>query len=386
MIALAGYSLFAVTFVLSARIKYLERFFGGLDKMYQAHHRMALVSFILIFLHPFMLASRWLPEKIERFLLAIFPLHHRSEVNLGSYALWGIIILMFFTLVVKLPYRVWKISHKFMGLFFILMLIHTFQLTATFSENPFLWIYLCLISCMGLLAFVYQTLLFNVFNKGLLYEVDFIERFNERIMNIKLSPCGENLNFVPGQFCFFSFDYSGISAESHPFTLISGEKEKEAEIMVKTLGDYTRKLYDSLKPGAKVRITGPYGCFSLYVTEKKQVWIAGGVGIAPFISWIRSLKQGALPGLEAELYYCVHRFEDAAFFDELTTFQQSCSCFKFTLICTGERDRLKVTEIREVEEREFFMCGPSRMCKPFVKELKRLGVPAERIQYENFDF
>src|SRR5690606_8733563 len=107
-------------FFLSTRIKWLEDHFGGLDKIYHMHHTTGKAAFFLMLFHPVMLALRWVPEDVNKTLWFLFPVHRRLEMNLGSWALWGIFLLMLVTLVIKIPYNKWKIAHKFLGVFFIL--------------------------------------------------------------------------------------------------------------------------------------------------------------------------------------------------------------------------------------------------------------------------
>lgn len=385
VIALMAYSMFTLSFVLSARIKWLERYFGGLDKMYQIHHRMALVAFTLMLSHPFLFAIRWIPDNFVRFLLSIFPLHRRLEVNLGSYALWGVILLILFTLVIKLPYRTWKISHKFMGLFLIIALLHTFLLIS-FSNNPILWIYLFFISTLGVGAFLYQTVFFGLFNSSYSYKVDAIEKVDERIMIIEISPVAKKLHFKPGQFCFFDFCYPGISRESHPYTMFPTGNGNSIQIMVKALGDYTKVLHRTLKIGATVRLRGPYGSFDFREGKKEQVWIAGGVGIAPFISWIKDLQQRPFPDLNTELYYCVHQQNDAIYMNEMKSFEEKFKGFHLYLRCTEDGNKLKIKDIPGLQNKDIFLCGPQTMSKSFIRDFKEMGISPYMIHYENFDF
>ncbi len=385
IVALTGYSMLALSFVLSARIKWLERQFGGLDKMYQTHHKMAVLAFMFMIAHPFLLALRWIPDNAARFFLTVFPLHRRDEVNLGSYALWGIILLMIFTLLIKLPYRSWKISHKFMGVFFIMIVIHTFHLTVSFDRNPLLWLYLVMVSGLGIAAFIYQTLLYGLFNRGFVYVVNTVEKINGKVLSVKLSPRDRELKFIPGQFCFFSFRYPGMSRESHPYTLCSGEGST-VQILVKALGDYTSRLYDTLKPGAKVRINGPYGCFHFRDGIDDQVWIAGGVGIAPFVSWMNDLQQQPADKLRVELYYCVNHESEAVYLDEFRSFEQSFPGFKLHLICADKEGFLKVGDIQEIQKREIFLCGPKAMSASLNEIFQEMNIPPQLIHYENFDF
>ncbi len=63
--------------------------------------------------------------------------------------------------------------------------------------------------------------------------------------------------------------------------------------MIKPLGDYTQQLHQQLQVGHSVRIEGPYGRFDGQgVQERQQVWIAGGVGVTPFIALLEARQPG----------------------------------------------------------------------------------------------
>src|SRR5690606_38547725 len=72
--------------------------------------------------------------------------------------------------------------------------------------------------------------------------------------------------------------------EPHPFTIASG-KDGRVHFVVRALGDYTGKLVAQTVPGMHAEIYGPYGRFERRPAAR-EVWIAGGVGITPFISWL----------------------------------------------------------------------------------------------------
>ena len=107
-----------------------------------------------------------------------------------------------------------------------------------------------------------------------------------------ISLCNESTNFdyIPGQFCFFQFVKEDISMESHPYTICGTYTEGHITILVKSLGDYTKNLYQKLTINTTALIEGPYGNFDHKLGKEKQIWIAGGVGIAPFVSWCRDFE------------------------------------------------------------------------------------------------
>ena len=109
---LVGMAMLSIAFVLSSRARFLEDYFGGLDKMYRVHHRLGRTALVLLLIHPVAHALRFIPDRPDRALLFLFPTHERLAVNLGAYAFWGLLLLMTLTLFVKIPYDKWKLSQS----------------------------------------------------------------------------------------------------------------------------------------------------------------------------------------------------------------------------------------------------------------------------------
>lgn len=130
--------------------------------MYHTHHRIAKVAFVLLLFHPVLLATRWIPQDIVRALWYVFPVHQRLAVNFGSWSLWGLIILMLLTLMIKLPYDKWKLTHKFMGVVFIFGVIHLFSLDDLAYASSILFLYLLIISFAAVAAWIYKSFLLEL--------------------------------------------------------------------------------------------------------------------------------------------------------------------------------------------------------------------------------
>lgn len=381
---LLGFSLFAITFILAARIKWLEQYFGGLDKMYHTHHQMAKVAFFLLLFHPILLAGRWIPQDISKALWYFFPVHRRIAIDLGSWALWGLIILMLVTLAIKLPYDKWKLSHKFMGVVFIIGALHVFTLEELVFASPALFIYLLLLSIAAISAWIYKSFLLEYFIEKHRFQVANIDRLSEEVMEITLKS-DKAVKFVPGQFYFFTFVAPDITRESHPYTVCSAQDQNRIKIMVKTLGDYTRDLYQKLDTGTTALLEGPYGQFDFTHEITNQVWIAGGVGIAPFLSWVRNLRDQSSE-VNVDLYYCVDTEKEAVHLDELKVFEERSTKFKVHLICADREGFLSACEIPELAEKAVFICGPKAMREKLLKECKTKNIPKDKIHFEDFDF
>ena len=100
----------------------------------------------------------------------------------------------------------------------------------------------------------------------------------------------------------------------HPFTISSAPHEDVVRVTVKALGDYTSRLQELIEPGMPAVIGGPHGRFSHWKGTDRQVWIAGGVGVAPFLSWLRALDGHQLPH-RVDFFYSADG--EAPFADEI---------------------------------------------------------------------
>jgi predicted ferric reductase len=308
-------------------------------------------------------------------------------VNLGSVAWWGLILLVVLTLVIKLPYDKWKISHKFMGAVFIFAVLHTFLMQGLISDVPYLFAYFTLLSLLAITAILYKTILFSFIIKHYYYQVEKVDRLTNKIMEITLEPQNKKLTFIPGQYCFFSFINSHFTREAHPFTLCSTPKSEKIQIVVKSLGDFTLNLYQTLEPLMLVSLEGPYGRFNYRLGHKNQVWISGGVGIAPFISWLKSMQDGNLQDQwNIDFYYCVNTRDEVIHYDEFKKLENQLHKFHTHVIAADEKGFLKAADIPHVYAKEIYICGPKEMRRSLLKQFRDLHIPKKQIHYEDFDF
>jgi len=386
LLAIVGFTLFAISFILTSRIKPIEKYFGGLDKLYKKHQHIGKIAFILLLLHPILLSLRWFPENIEKMFWFLLPLHKKIEVNLGSWALIGLTILLALTIVVKLPYDKWKITHKFMGLIFLVGIIHLFSINNFYANNFYLAIYLSLISIVSLTAFIYKS----IFEKWLVKKHPFIvtkiQNLNDQVMEVSLKNSSIEFEYIPGQFCFFQFIHNDISMESHPYTICGGSTEGEIRVLIKSLGDYTTNLHEKLTLNTAALVEGPYGYFDYRKGKNKQVWIAGGVGIAPFISWSRDFKNHDISALDIDFYYCVNNTAEAYHLHEFEKLEKSLPNFHLFLSCSDRTGFINGKDINNTKDRTIYICGPSEMSKSLTKDFKAANIKEDNIIFEDFDF
>jgi len=382
----AGYLLFALSLFLSTRWKKLEDWIGGLDQVYQLHHRLGIWAFSFILAHPIILASKWLPHQLNRFFLFFLPIHKRFSVDLGVYAFWLMIAIIFVTVFKIISYDKWKIIHKVMSFVFVLATFHIILMQRVFGFSQWL---LLIPMGIGFFGIIYRQFLFSFFVKTFKYQVVKSKPLNDNVLEVVLRAVGEPIHFIPGQYAFIHFEGANITQEQHPFTLCN-ERDGEISILVKVRGDFTKSLYEFLKPNYTAVLEGPYGRFDYSKAGNSQIWIAGGIGIVPFVIWAKILLESKERGIDIDFFYCTHKRIDAIYVKEFEQLRDENPNFHFHFICSEEKHRLvaqdQIAICKDLNKREILMCGPQRLTRDLKKQLMQLGVKEEKIHFEDFEF
>lgn len=389
---LVGMALLALSFVLATRAHWLEDYFGGLDKMYRTHHTLGLTAFGLLVTHPVALALRLIPEQLGRALLFLAPVHRQLAVNLGVYALWGLVALVALTLARPVPYDTWKITHRGLGIVLLLGAAHMLTVRpmrgydVTLVQEPGLWYYMLGLTGIGLASAAYVSVWQPLFGRRLPCMVTGVQRLSKEVVEVELTPETGRLDFFPGQYVFVSFRGEELTRESHPFTVCSPADGRAFRLTVKALGDFTSTLYEQLREGMAAQVDGPYGGFDYRQGGSDQIWVAGGVGIAPFLSWARHMAHAGDHARSVDLYYCVHSRGDAVYREELEALSETIPGLRVRLVCSVEAGHLQVGDLGALKGKDVFLCGPARLTGNFRRRLRRRGVARERIHFEDFEF
>lgn len=388
---LVGMTLFAITFILSTRMKFIEDAFGGLDKVYGVHGILGGTSLILILFHPLLLIFKFIPENINLAARYLLPSSYWS-VNFGIIALVGMIFLIFLTLYTRMRYNRWKLSHKFLGIVFILAILHVFLVRGIASQGNIFqgyYVYAAIVSLIGLGGFFYSLFLRDKMAPHKWYRIKSLNRKGENVHEIILSPENEPLKHKAGQFVFVKFNNKKVGEEPHPFSIASASNSPLLKIIVKGLGDFTNRLSD-LNIDDRVYVEGPYGRFNYEGKGKDQVWIAGGIGITPFIGMAEEMAHNPNIKSKVELCYIARKPEDLICIEELKEVESKNENFRVITWISNEKGLIKVEDIeniiKDLNNKEFFICGPQKLKMDIKKDLIRLGIEKNKIHMEDFDF
>ncbi|MFH0978749.1 MAG: ferric reductase-like transmembrane domain-containing protein [Candidatus Woesearchaeota archaeon] len=390
--ALTGVTLFALSFVLSTRMVWIEDLFGGLDKVYVVHAMVGATALVLLLFHPILLVLKYFPGRSETAAQYLLPGSHWS-VNFGIIALTLLIALIYVTLYTKIKYNKWKNTHTFLGAVFIIAVLHIFLVRGDASRDSIFtgyYAFAAIVSLIGISSFSYTLLIKKSGLHEAIFTVQKIEKKKQGVYEIGLKPKHKPIRYKSGQFVFLRFYNEALTTEAHPFSIISKSNEPEVKVIIKDLGDFTNKI-ERLKVEDEVAIEGPYGRFNYNKRFScDQVWIAGGIGITPFIGMAADFAE-MRQTCTIDLYHTVRNKEDLIAFDYLKSLEKETKR-KFRIIPwisseSGHIDAKVIAQYsKELKHKEIFICGPKGFKAAFTKGLAEMGVPKTRIHQEEFSF
>jgi predicted ferric reductase len=376
--------LMACSLFLSTRPKWAEKYFGGLDKMYLTHRHTGTAAFLLIFAHVLTVPITTTGWALGNYLAVI--------------AFTGIVTIVMITLAPRIPflsklaggdYDDWKKLKRYIGIFFIIGYIHSLTLPhALHALVAISWVQIFFI--IGTVSYLYTEIFGGLFKKYVSYKVEDVKHPNnsstEVIMRAKKEPIQRQR---AGQFLFVRFPSDKLLNQSHPFTISSGPHEDVLRLTIKASGNFTRDLFSHLKPGADAIIEGAYGMFDYKTGGQKQIWVAGGIGLTPFLSFIRDMN-GTLHH-DVDFYYTVRHREEAVFVEELETTAAKNPRLKAHIRFSSTDGSLTIEDIvknagGDIRGHHVYMCGPFPMIQAFEKKFLEAGVAGGNIHYEEFNF
>ena len=249
--------------------------------------------------------------------------------------------------------------------------------------------FMFIIAVIGGGAWLYKLAFSSRVVKTLEYEVVSVNRLNGSIIELVMEPRGEKLEHAAGQFCFIHFADDKILEEPHPFTVASAPAANQLRLAIKNSGDWTNYLYDCVEAGMVAQVTGGHGMFNYKTSSNDQIWVAGGIGITPFTSWVRDMASN--PSQKINFFHTVRSTGDVIFQKEFEQKSAEFSNFNSHLQVSNDMGRLSVDMVCElcgddVSGKSVYLCGPVKMTESMAAEFERLGVAKSNIHFEEFNF
>ncbi|QLC73931.1 ferredoxin reductase family protein [Pseudomonas sp. LPB0260] len=383
----AGLCSLLVTAAMCIRLPRLDRWLGGLPRLWRLHRRLGFIAFILILGHALLLGFAALPESPTAATKVLFPPLSAYLIWVGWLALAVMVVFLAptFQLSERFHYQRWKRLHLLSALTLLLALLHALPLS---PDNPGVW----LLILLAWAAIAWRKLLAPTFARQN-YRVTALTRLAPDVMEISLRPSGAGIAHQAGQFVYLTPREPSLSAgcgEEHPFTISSAPGAAELTLGIKALGDASRALHE-LPLGSQVQVEGPYGqLFERRAPARAQLWLGGGIGIAPFVSAARALAGPSGAAGHVSLLYLADRAERAYYLKELQAIAAHQPRLSVTthyfFDCGPLSEAFLQAHCPDFREREIYICGPPAMLRHVQALLRATGADPKLIHTEAFEF
>jgi predicted ferric reductase len=388
-----GLALMGIEFALVARVRTVAEPFGT-DAVIDFHRQIGYTGLIFVLVHV-AISADW--SEASQFESSNTP----ARVWFGGVAaaaLVGLVASSVWRRQLRLRYEVWQILHAVLAVVAVgAALVHVL-LVDYYVDSVWKQVLWSIMTAAFVSLIVWVRLLRPLRIRRRPWTVERITPERDSTTVLTLRPTGhDGLRFEPGQFAWITVGRSPFSVTSHPFSFCSSaETSGSVEVAIKAAGDFTSTVA-TLEPGTEVYVDGPHGVFSIDQYEGAGFClIAGGVGIAPALSMLESLADRG--DVRPVVLFAGNRnwesiiFRDRA--DELAT--RMNVTFVHVLEepppdWTGEDGYLDADILARhltgsFRRFQFFACGPTPMLAAVETALVRIGVPADRIHTERFDW
>ncbi|GAA2156023.1 putative ferric reductase [Humibacillus xanthopallidus] len=399
LIGAEGVLLLSVGLVLISTLRWVEQFFDGVDKAAVWHRRAAMTGTILIGVH---IATTGNPNATP-----LGPtLGTIGIVGLATLTVWAIaprwrsitprplrqpVERVMSTAPVRLvgrwvgSYGLWRGFHRLTGIFLAFGFVHGLMDSSVFGSQLLRWSYVA-VGGVGLAFYLYRELLARRLAHTHDYEVSSVEPIDDLAFEIWLRPLGERFSFRPGQFALVNLE-ARDGWHRHPFTIASAPQEKEIRVTVRALGDFTSSIGELVAPGMPAVISSPQGHFDYTRGTEHQVWVAGGIGVAPMLSWLRSVEPDILPH-RVDFFYTARG--PAPLADEVAHLASHHDELHLHVIDTETSARLTAEIVLEsagvdAHQLSAFLCGPEQMVNAIQRDLLRAGVKPANVHREFYN-
>ena len=387
----------AMTFamILATRPVWIEKRLGGLDKIYRLHKWLGIIAFSFSIMHWLVakLPEWWLrleqliildaisgatvsdvvPTAFENFLESL----ESPALQVGEYAFYLTVLFLIMALLKKIPYRVFAKTHIAMAVFYLALVFHAFSLMYVKYWTQPIGITMAIFMEVGTVS-SFIVLLGQVGKKrktaGTILSINTYPDMNMIELIVKSDHWkGHN----EGQFAFLKFEKK---EPYHPFTISSAwdKNTKNIRFTIKALGDYTNTLANTLKVGDSLMLEGAYGTFTFNDNRDSQIWVAGGVGITPFLARLERLAQQD-NSQKIYFFYAAYKL-DSNLKEKLQRLSAAANirihifeAYKSELI-SGNHIRNSVSDWKSAS---VWFCGPSKMGKSIKKDFKSNGSNSE---------
>ncbi len=401
VLGLVAASVLVCTIVVVSRLRSLTNGLG-IEQLLQVHRYLGLVALGLVLAHTAMVVLAE-PSNIALLDLAHDPPRARAA-TIATIAMLVLACTAVLRKRFRLPYQLWRWLHLLLAVAAVAgTALHVILLQHLIREAG-MGAWFAAMAGGLIVVLVVRWCARPLLDGRNRFWIREIRSESDGVSTLVLAPAGRRrlggrgpLEFAPGQFAWLRLRRWSLFTD-HPFSIASGTRaDGTVEFTVRRIGSYTRRL-SRLRPGTSVFLDGPHGSFTVDHTRATGlVMLAGGVGITPMMSMLRTLADRGDPRPH-RLLISGRAPADLLFTDELRELRGRLNLTVVPTITqpcpgwTGATGRLDADLLTTVlpgpfrrNQLDYFLCGSGPFVVGVVATLTELGVPPHRIHTEQFD-
>ncbi len=383
--------------ILASRTKVLEYLFGDLTAVYVAHGVVGLSMFAFVSFHPIMylLGGLLIPSSFLVSAHVLVPFH---VVVLDWISYIAIAAALIVTMYMRLSFSNWRLVHLLLGIATIVTGYSILIDNTAFdtADIPSLRIYLAVIYVLGAASFLWVAVVRRIAEPKREYRIT-SSTYHEaaNAVELRAEPVGAPVSFEPGQFTYVDLldDKAQVHRqfEAHPFSIASAPGEREISLVIETSGTHTTRLREiAAADDARALLHSTYGRLVARIpAKKKQIWIAGGIGVTPFMSMAEDMKANPdhYADYEVTLIVGVDKVEQAFEFGRLEDCAERCPSLQVHIWDRSVRglptaEQLATLLTGDVRDYAVMLSGPEPMIADLTQQFLGLGVHRGQIRAE----
>ncbi len=390
LIALGRLAGLLTEFLILIQLLFISRFSSiekefGFDKLIALHKKIGFFLVVFLISHPLLLTLGYAQSKNTSFINQFLNFQNNWENVLGA-TIASVVII--FTAIIsmkrfrnKIPYEVWYFAHLPLYIAVAIAFGHQVNTGDMATGGAMFYWYLLNIVLFGILiSYRFIKPAYIYFKHS--FVIEKMVKENENVYSVYIS--GKNMNeyrFKSGQYASLIFLQKNMWFH-HPFSFSDAYNGKYIRFTIKASGDFT-SIIENLKIGTRVWIDGPLGAFTLEKSiQNKYLFIAGGIGITPILSIIKSLKNKD----NSVLLYSNKNEDKICFKKEITDTGAETHYFNTNIINNRINIQSIVNTCPDYKDRDIYICGPEQMTLSLVRSLENIGVQHEQIHFDIFSY
>jgi predicted ferric reductase len=394
-IGYSGLAIMGLQFGLTARFRFVTAPWGE-DVIYHFHRQISQIAVGLVVAHALIMSAAR-PE--------MFALGDLRDIPLGAICAFlsvGCLIVLVVTALwrakLKIPYEMWHLSHVLLAVVAVSAGIVHMVGWGFYLSDPWkraLWIALTL---FWMVLLMYVRLFKPLFMLRRPYRVAEVRKERGDTTTLVMLPDGHaGFRFRPGQFGWLTIWGTPFKITGHPFSFSSSAEAKDGrvEMSIRKLGDFTNHIPE-VPVGRRIYLDGPYGAFTIGNPADMHVLIAGGVGVTPMMSMVRTLADRG-DKRPVVLLYGSKDWDSITFREELEALKARLNLTVVHVLAnppadwSGEQGFIDAEMFKRhlpppYADHEYFICGPNPMMDAIEGALGKLHVPLSKYHSERYSF